>query len=74
MSNKDKIKYQYIKITLMYGNQEQGSFCELIDKPINFYDFNETGETTKQSGEWFKIEFVSMTKEEYESLPEFEGF
>jgi len=66
--------YQYIKITLMYGNQEQGSFCEPIDKPISFYELDGTGETTKKSKEWFKVEFVEMTEKEYNEFPEFTGF
>ena len=66
--------YQYIKITLMYGDQEQGSFCEPIDKLISFFELNETGETTKESKEWFKVEFVRMTEKEYNELPEFTGF
>ena len=66
--------YQYIRIHLMYREQSQASYCEPIDKPISFYELNETGEITKESGNWFKVEFVKMTEREYKNLPEFTGF
>jgi len=69
-----ELVYQYIEIHLMYNEQSQGSYCELIDKPISFFELNETCETTKESGSWFKIEFVKMTERQYKNLPEFTGF
>ena len=69
-----KMEYLYVKITLMFGEQKQNSYCEPIDKPISFYELNECGETTKESKEWFKIEFIKMTEDEYKKIPEFDGF
>ena len=66
--------YQYVKISLMYREQPQGSYYEPIDKPVSFFELNETGETSKESGSWFKVEFVKMTEAEYKNLPEFTGF
>ena len=43
-------------------------------KPISFYELDGTGKTTKESKEWFKVEFVEMTEKEYNELPEFTGF
>jgi len=65
---------QYIRIHLMHGEQSQGSYCEPIDKLVSFYELNETGETTEESGSWFMVEFVKMTEQEYKNLPEFTGF
>uniref|UniRef100_A0A6M3KZL5 Uncharacterized protein n=1 Tax=viral metagenome TaxID=1070528 RepID=A0A6M3KZL5_9ZZZZ len=68
----DFYKKQYLKITLLYNGKEQGSYTEKAPAYIEVED-GRTG-TRSDSDDMYKIEIVEMTKRQYESLPEFDGF
>lgn len=66
--------FRLIKITLMHKDQPQRSYCQLADDPVNFRDLCGDNYLTEESGDWFKIEYIKMTENEYNKLPEFTGF
>lgn len=60
----------YIKVSLFYGEQRQGSFVE----PLATFDKDAWFGEMSTGDEYYRIEAVDMTKEQYDALPEFEGF
>ena len=56
----------FVKITLMYGNQPQGCYVDHVSNVdlIALFDGDDC----------YKIETIEMTDEEFEKLPEFQGF
>ena len=65
------MKHLYIKITLMFGKHSHGSYIEPVDKKISFTNNNGP---TKLSGDWYKIEFIKMTGDEYKNSSYHKGF
>ena len=55
-----------VKITLMYGNKPQGSYIDHVSNVDLGALFDDDS--------CYKIETVEITNEEFEKLPEFQGF
>lgn len=61
----------FIKITLMYKDKPQGSY---IDHTCNVDLIDMMDGADPDSEDWYKLEAISMTDDEFKALPEFMGF
>lgn len=61
---------EFIKITLMYKDREQGSYYDRIDN----MDLADLIDGMEQGDDSYNLSIVEMSEVEYENLPEFQGF
>jgi len=61
---------EFIKITLMYKDREQGSYYDRIDNNMNLADLIDGME----GDDSYNLSIVEMSEVDYENLPEFQGF
>lgn len=68
-SPEEKRTMRYYKMTLMFGNQPQGSCVQNEGDTLEMLQLGELSENDS-----YIIEAVDLTEKQFESLPEFNGF